>query len=69
MENDFMVVKATQNRSRSAHLVFAYSRLRLYPAAHSRACIGCVRFSASENSYHFLGLTEKEPRIARIHRC
>src|SRR5882762_1748589 len=28
-----------QNRSRSAHLVFAYSRLRPWPAAHPRACI------------------------------
>jgi hypothetical protein len=30
----FMVVKAAQNRSRSAHLVFAYSRLRPWLAAH-----------------------------------
>ena len=34
MESDFHVVKAAQNRSRSAHLVFACSRLRLWLAAH-----------------------------------
>src|SRR5213595_2214968 len=30
---NFIGVKAAQNRSRSAHLVFAYSRLRLYLVA------------------------------------
>jgi hypothetical protein len=34
-----------------------WPRSRPCPAAHSRACSGCARFSASENSYDFLGLT------------
>jgi len=48
-----------QNRSRSAHLASAYSRLRRWPAAHSRACIWFAPPAASKILTIFSGVTTR----------
>ena len=58
----FVTLGARRSRSRSAHLVVAYSRSRRRPATHCTSLYLICLIGFKQNSYDFLGLTDPPPR-------